>query len=317
MRAIFLLVLILFSTLDIYPQVNDSQVDNNIFTNKDSIWKTEGTINLNLGQTTFTNWVAGGENQLSWNGIFKYNINYKHGKNTWENHFDLEYGSIIYREQSSKKVNDKIYLTSKLGYDFNKSWRYIYYLSLQSQFANGYNYPNDSVPISSFMAPGYFMLGFGFDYKPKKWFTAVLTPFSYKLTIVNDANLASSGAFGVEKPVYNDEGILISPAKRFRSEPGAFFKLICEFEPIKDLKTQARLEFFSSFKYKPQNIDINGNLFISYKIAPKFASTLSIDILYDNESIVKIDKDGDGIFEINGPRLQVKEVVGLGFLIRI
>src|SRR5687767_2930514 len=56
-------------------------------------WKKAGTLIFNLNQGILSNWVAGGEkNTFGINGIFNYIINYKNGKNNWDNFFDFALG---------------------------------------------------------------------------------------------------------------------------------------------------------------------------------------------------------------------------------
>jgi len=52
-------------------------------------WKRGGTLIINLNQGSLSNWAAGGEqNTLGVNGIFNYGINFRRGKNTWDNYFN-------------------------------------------------------------------------------------------------------------------------------------------------------------------------------------------------------------------------------------
>ena len=55
-------------------------------------WKTGGVFTATVAQTSLTNWVAGGQNSLSVNGLFSGFANYKKGKSIWDNSLDLGYG---------------------------------------------------------------------------------------------------------------------------------------------------------------------------------------------------------------------------------
>ena len=52
--------------------------------------------------------------------------------------------------------------------------------------------------ISKFMAPGYLMVSLGIDWKPKEYFSIMISPLTSKITFVNDDQLAAIGAFGVD-----------------------------------------------------------------------------------------------------------------------
>ncbi len=279
---------------------------------RDSTWRSNGVFTLNVGQTSFTNWAAGGENQINLNTILHYRLRYEKTNAAWENIIEAQYGTFIYSELRTKKTNDQLNFTSKFGYKATKKWKYSYYMSLKTQFSKGYKYPNDSVPISMFMSPGYFMVGLGMDYYPIKELSILVSPITYKLTIVNDDKLASDGNFGVKKAIRDTAGNIIVPADHFVSEPGGFVKIFYQKEFKSGLNVSSRIEFFSAFVNEPQNIDINWNTFISYRINRRFILTFTLDIIYDNDAIIMMDTNGDGIKEEIGPRTQVKEAAGIG-----
>ncbi len=279
---------------------------------RDSTWRSNGVFTLNVGQTSFTNWAAGGENQINLNTILHYRLRYEKTNAAWENIIEAQYGTFIYSELRTKKTNDQLNFTSKFGYKATNKWKYSYYMSLKTQFSKGYKYPNDSVPISMFMSPGYFMVGLGMDYYPIKELSILVSPITYKLTIVNDDKLASDGNFGVKKAIRDTAGNIIVPADHFVSEPGGFVKIFYQKEFKSGLNVSSRIEFFSAFVNEPQNIDINWNTFISYRINRRFILTFTLDIIYDNDAIIMMDTNGDGIKEEIGPRTQVKEAAGIG-----
>jgi len=279
---------------------------------RDSTWTSNGVFTLNIAQTSFTNWAAGGDNQININSILHYRLRYGKANTSWENIIEAQYGTLIFAKIRTKKTNDKLNFTSKFGYDASKKWKYSYYLSFRSQFTNGYKYPNDSVPVSKFMAPGYFMAGVGMDYYPVKELSILFSPITYKVTVVNDDKLAADGNFGVKKAIRDTAGNIIVAPQHFLSEPGAYIKVFYQKEFDSGLNISSRIGFFSAFNGKPENIDVNWNTFISYRITRRFIITFSLDVIYDDDAIIKEDTNGDGIKEEVGPRTQVKQVAGLG-----
>ena len=284
---------------------------------RDSTWRSNGIFSLNIGQTSFTNWAAGGENQININTILHYRLRYNKGNSSWENMIIAKYGVLLFSNMSTKKTDDKIDFTSKFGYKASKKWNYSYYLSFNSQFYKGYKYPNDSTMISDFMAPGYFMAGIGMDYIPVKTISFLISPLTYKVTIVNDARLANEGNFGVEKAIRDTAGNIIVAAQRFVNEPGSFVKIYYQNEFKSGLTISSKIGFFTAFTHKPENIDINWSTFITYKISKRFSATFSLDLVYDDDIIIKEDTNGDGIKEELGPRLQAKQTFGIGISIRM
>ncbi len=57
-------------------------------------WKKGGVINVNLAQTSLTNWAAGGQNSFAVNGLLSTFANYKMNKTAWANSLDIGYGVL-------------------------------------------------------------------------------------------------------------------------------------------------------------------------------------------------------------------------------
>ncbi|MFZ0472704.1 MAG: DUF3078 domain-containing protein, partial [Bacteroidales bacterium] len=64
----------------------------------DTVWRTGGIFSLNLGQSSFTNWAAGGQNSYSLNGLLNLTANYRKNKSAWDNAFILGYGMMRLKE---------------------------------------------------------------------------------------------------------------------------------------------------------------------------------------------------------------------------
>jgi hypothetical protein len=283
---------------------------------KDSSWTSKGIINVTFGQTSFTNWAAGGENSVNGNFLFNYTTTYRKDKIEWDNNFELAYGGMLENRSLYKKTNDKLNFSTKYGYKASEKWNYSYHIGLNTQMANGYKYPNDSVPISKFMAPGYILAGLGMDYFPFKGFSILLSPITYKLTVVNDPTLANQGSFGVEPAIIDSNGVVTSPPRHFINEPGGFVKMQFEKSIKEAFTVRSKLELFSSYIKNPQNLDVNWNTLISYKFTKYFATTLAIDIIYDEDAKIKVDGPNNTTIEV-GPRTQVREVLSFGLSFKL
>ena len=171
-------------------------------------------------------------------------------------------------------------------------------MNFNTQFAKGYDYNiEDSDFISKFMAPGYLMIGTGVTWSPNKIFTATFTPASWRGTIVADSRLSDEGAFGVDK------------GKHLLSEFGANLKAEVNYEFLPNMKVYSRLELYSNYLKDPQIIDVRWEVQLNMAINKWFSTTLSTNLLYDND--VKIAQE-DGTA---GPRVQFKEVLGVGLQI--
>ncbi len=262
---------------------------------KDSTWKTGLASAFNFSQVSLSNWAAGGENSVAANAFLNLYANYKKNKQIWENKLEIAYGLQKQGELAVRKSNDKINFSSTYGQKAFKKTYLTTTISFKSQFADGFKYPNDSVIISSFLAPAYILLTANLDYKPNDFFTLGFSPFSGRITIVGDKFLSDQGAYGVTK------------GKKVRYEFGGTVNMNYMKEIMKNVELKTNLILFSNYVDKPQNIDINWELELNMKINDFLSANISTNLIYDDD--VKItDKDGKV-----GPRTQFKEMFGVGF----
>ncbi len=278
-------------------------------------WKKGGLISLNFSQASFTNWAAGGENALSGVALFNAFSNYKKDKNSWDNSIDLAYGLLQSGTSAVRKNEDKIDLSSKYGrYAFYNHWYYSALLNFKSQFADGYNFPNDSVVISRFMAPGYLLGAIGLDYKPNDYFSLFISPVTSKTTFVNDQRLADAGAFGVDEAEYDINGIKIKDGKLVRTEVGGYLRMTYKKDIVKNVNFGTKLELFSNYFENPGNIDVNWEILIGMKINKYLSASISTQMIYDHDIPVPFERKVNGTNQPGaGPRLQFKEVLSIGF----
>lgn len=288
-------ILFLSLSLFIFSFQSNAQEDST------KIWKKGAVLGLNFSQTSLTNWQGGGQNSIAANAIFSGFTNYKKGRNVWDNSLDLAYGLLQQGKGDLIKSDDKIDFNSKYGRYAFKYWYYSALVNFKSQMTPGYNYPNDSIVISRFMAPAYVLASIGMDYKPNDAFSMYISPITQKTTIVNDSKLNALGAFGV------DTGSVI------RSEYGAYARIQFQKDIVKNVNFKTKLELFSNYMDKPQNIDVNWETLLSMKVNKFLSATLSTTLIYDDNIKIPIDSNKDGIAEKSGPRVQFKEVLGIGF----
>ncbi|MCR9012049.1 DUF3078 domain-containing protein [Gabonibacter chumensis] len=262
---------------------------------RDSSWKNAGFFGLKMTQVSLSNWAAGGESALAFDAQLTYSADYKKDRNLWQNRLELGYGLTKNDGKSARKTNDKIYLASTYGYQLYKSLYWSMLLNFNTQFAKGYDYSNEDASfISKFMAPAYIVIGTGLTWTPKSYFTATLTPVSWRGTVVADSRLSDEGAFGVKE------------GKHLLSEFGANLRAEVTYEFWENMKIYSRLELFSDYLRKPQNVDVRWEVQLNMTVNKWISATISTNMLYDDD--VKVaQKDGTA-----GPRLQFKEVLGVG-----
>lgn len=294
---------------------NDKLKSMNVDSTK--FWDLGGVISINGQQVSLTNWSAGGNNSISVGGLVNIYAKYKKNKTSWDNNLELGYGVI--KQGTNKKWwknDDKIQFTSKYGRQALKNWYYSALVDFRTQFVDGYNYPNDSVYISRFMAPGYLLASIGMDYKPNKNFSLFISPITGKFTFVNDENLARLGAFGVQKEIsYYDSTasklIITQKYQTRRAELGAYLKMQYQAKLMENITFQTVLELFTNYLHNPQNVDVNWTTLTTFKVNKLISATLATQLIYDDDINV-LRNAGDKKGSI-GPDLQFKQVLGLGF----
>ena len=173
------------ATLSEAPEVEPEVV-------KPIYWTKSLMTNVNIGQTSLTNWAAGGDNTVSFAGFVDGNANYAKDAMFWNNRLQLDYGFLYASSKPILQKNtDRIYLESKWGYK-TETMKNLYFSAnydFKSQFSTGYDYntPGNLVDEngnqlegdalkdawkearglkSGFLAPAYTNLALGIDYKP-------------------------------------------------------------------------------------------------------------------------------------------------------
>jgi hypothetical protein len=257
-------------------------------------WKYSGTSYLNLTQSSFSNWAAGGDNSIAIGvGINNIQLNYNKQKISWENGLTLGYG-LQYRGNERSKTNDVIDFFSKFGYKAFGKFNYTSRITFKTQFDKGYpKYPitPESRYNSKFMSPASGVLSLGFDYKPNAEFSLMLSPVSGKYTIVLDDSLSKVGVYGVKpnRNAYYELGTSIASTYNKNIASNIALKVI--------------LEMFSNLLVNPENVDLNMEININFKLTKYISSNLNLHLKYDDDT-KNIDPE-------RGPSLQFKQVLGL------
>ena len=276
-------------------------------------WTHKGNFGINLGQSSYTNWAAGGQNSLTAQGLFNYEIHYLKNKFKWDNTLNMSLGYCFYSFKNKPvKTDDKIEFTSLATLKATQHLNYGAELAFRSQFAKGFKYDQDSTHyISKFLAPAYITLGLGIEWVPCKYFSLYFSPITGRLTIVNDDYLASIGAFGVNSLDVNDT--TQHAINKVRYEFGA--RAVAKFQyPIaKNIEFDSKLELFSNYLNHPERIDVDWQNMLVLKVNDWLNCNLTTHLIYDYD-IPFYDEAG---IRIKGSKVQFKEVLAIGFMINI
>ena len=278
-------------------------------------WEKENKLGLDLNQISFVNWSSGGDNSIS--GLLKANIGRKYIKNrlVWENFLNVRYGVNQQSGRELRKTDDVLEVISNIGYRSSaiSDWYYVSKFNFRTQFTNGYSYPNTDNPVSRFMAPAYLFLGIGGEYvAPKSKMKFYISPLTYKATFVTDQILADQGAFGVKKAVVDDDGNIIEHGKKYKAEIGFLVSSEWKKEIVKNIFLDNRISLYSDYADHFGNIDVMWELKFDLKVNQYVNANIGMHLIYDDNVKTKVERDGEQVME--GPRVQFKQLLGVGFV---
>ena len=278
-----------------------------------SYWSKKNTVGFDISEVAFVNWNAGGTSSIS--GLLKgkfirdyTQINYK-----WSNELIFRYGMNKQDGKDLKKTDDALQFNSTFGYrkDSLTNWYHSAKFNFNTQFMNGYAYPNTSKAISKPFAPAYIFMGVGaenINNEKKRIF--YISPFTFKTTFVLDQKLADQGAFGVEKATYDLDGNLLTHGEKSKMELGFLITNKYKKEVFKNIILENRLSLYSDYINRFGNIDVNCDIQVELVVNQYVKANIGAHILYDDD--IKSKREVAGIQVTEGPKTQLRQAIGVG-----
>jgi len=276
-------------------------------------WERTNTVGLDITQIAFVNWSVGGNNSVS--GLAKANFvrKYSHKNINWVNELICKYGINSQEGQETRKTDDQLQFNSTFGYrrDTTSNWYYSAKFNFATQFSNGYAYPNTTDEISGPFSPAYIFLGVGTEYIRKDLgYTAYFSPLTEKTTLVLNQTLADKGAFGVAGATYDAEGNIISEGRNSRTEFGILITQQLKRQVFKNIMLDTRLALYTDYINKFGNIDVDWQFQLDMTVNEYVKANIGAHIIYDDD--IKSTKEVDGLVVTGGPKMQLKQMLGLG-----
>jgi len=275
-----IVILLFFIGLAAHSQVTDTVVAPVVDTVK--YWKSKGNFSALFNQSTFDNWLAGGENNISGTVGLNYDINYSKKGWDWDNKIIASYGLVKTRTSSfAKKTDDRLELNSLLGHQMKTGSRWFYsaFMNFKTQFTKGYVYSKDANgaeirdEYTNFFSPAYLSFGPGVMYKKNDNFKFNLSPATSKLTFVDkNFTLPDEAYFGVEE------------GESIRYELGMNASLYYKVGVVANVSFENILNLYSNYLEDPQNVDLDYQLNIVMKINKYLATNISFQTIYDDNA---------------------------------
>lgn len=259
-------------------------------------WNNQLSVGINFNQGSFSdNWKGGGLNSVAFGGIVAGTANYLKQRVTFDNEIELLYGVVRNQGQEQRKMNDRIFLDSKVGYFIKKHWGAFFSTNFISQFAPGYDYGGpERILISDFLSPGYLTTGLGFEYKPNQEFNLRIAPLSPRFTFMRNQ--------AIQENVPENYGV---PIGRIIRAEWLAFQLFATWNKdiAENFNIKSRYMMYANYETLEWNkIDHRFDITLTAKITDWINVSLTSINLYD------FDQD---------PGIQYSQVLALGLMYKI
>jgi hypothetical protein len=251
-------------------------------------WKHTATAGLNLTEVSFKDWVAGGDNALSYSLILTGASTLVGDVTTWSNSYKLAFGQTRLAGQGLRKTDDEIYFESLLIYKLGTQVNPYGSVTFRSQFAPGYKYDGSiETAVSRFLDPAYITQSAGVAYQPIPQLT---TRIGAALREVVTSRF----------PQYSDKPST-TEIEKSRIEGGAESVTDATFHIEDNVEFVARLELFAPFDAMDKII-VRNDYTIVARVSKYVNTNLTVNLIND----VNVS-----------PRTQVKQALALGVTVNL
>ncbi len=202
-------------------------------------WNMSGVIGVNLSQTSFSNWTAGGTNSIAYAAYTNLGGLYYSFPWKWKSRLNVIYGRTRLQDVGYRTTDNDIYFESvgsrKIGWPVDPYFA----LTFRSALTKGYDYSkNSEQQIVNFFDPGYLTEAIGFMYDHNKIITSRL-------------GIAIQQTFAKNFTRYTDDPAT-SEIEDFKFETGLESVTEVKYEFLPKMTYYSFLRLFTRFK----NLDV-------------------------------------------------------------
>lgn len=246
-------------------------------------WNVNGRLAFIFNQASFSNWTAGGENNVAGNISVNYDFNYRNEKLKWDNKIIAVYGSSHVNGQGYRKTDDRFEYNSVLALNNTKNWYFSFFANFISQFTRGFDYTkNPKEEVSSVLSPAYLSFGPGILWRKNENMKVNIAPATSRFTFVSKP---FSGRYGVPEGKRSTYGLGFNMS--------AFLK----YKLMKNVTMENIVAIYSDYLMNPENIDVNYQMNFLVTINKYLTTNLTLHGIADDNA---------------SSRIQLREVFGLG-----
>lgn len=172
-------------------------------------------------------------------------------------------------------------------------------MNFNTQFAKGFKYDADgnSELISGGFAPAYLSFGPGIAYKESDNFKINMSPASARFVFVSNDD--------IDETLYR-----LDADKNSRFEFGVSLDAYYKKDIMENIAFENILRLYSNYLEDLQNIDVDYTANLFMKVNKFITVNAGVQLIYyDNTKITTFE---NGVKTGEGPRLQVKQILGAG-----
>lgn len=235
-------------------------------------WTRKGVFTLLANQSSFDNWLAGGQNNFAGNVNINYDFNYKNGDWNWDNKIIAAYGLTKIKGADTQKTDDRIEFNSLLGKKATGNWFYSAFFNFKTQMDTGLDPATQTTKISHFFSPAFFQLGPGMLWKKSDNLKVNIAPATSRVILVHDHFTEFGSSFGVEQ------------GETLRYELGAAVNGYYKFQIMENVSVENIVNLYSNYLDEAKNVDIDYQLNIVMKINKYLSTNFAFQTLYDDNA---------------------------------
>ncbi len=259
---------------------------------------------LSFAQVSYNEaWDGGGVSNVTLRAASNLSYTYKHHLLFFQSVFDGAYAMTWDPDNHLQKKEDRFQFTNSFGVRTAEKSEFYYtaLVDLKSQFAPGYKSPTDQSIISRLFSPAYLTTSLGMSYKHNDMWDVTVAPLSGRFTFVLDTTISKMN-------LYTD----VKPGDKCAATIGFYASAIFKAPIVKNyIAYYSKLELFSNYMDSPQNIDVDWENKLDFKITNYLAAQIYCRLVYKDKSRYKVTNEA-GVEETRGPRLQINESFNIG-----
>ena len=240
----------------------------------ESDWERSVVGGLNMTQTGFDNWAAGGENAFAWQLSLNMSFTRDLDKVNWSNSGKFVYGASKIGDTEMRKSVDELKLESVMTYKLGSTINPYAAFNAETQMAAGYDYSVEpELQTSAFLDPGYFRESLGAGFAIREGVSTRLG-LSMKQTVTTD----------YAQPFADDPET--EEIETLRSEFGLESVTDISWPVSETSLLISKLELFSNLGPLDET-DANWDNTLSVKVSEYVNVNMNLKLIYDKDVSVK------------------------------